>query len=60
VHERAKAEPTRHLDGFVGAGVVRHDDFVDEVEGNFGVGLFEGLRRVVRGHDHHDLLAVEH
>ena len=55
-----EAELARERDGLVLARVVDEDDLVDDLVRELVVGALEGPRRVVRGHDDHELPAVDH
>ena len=59
MHEGLEAEPSGLLDGFVGTGIIGDDDLIDEIQGDFAIGPFEGTSRVVRGHDNDDSFSVE-
>nr|WP_230316224.1 hypothetical protein [Conexibacter sp. W3-3-2] len=58
VPDDAQAQTRRDVDGVVGAVVVDQQDLVDPVRRDRADRVLERRRRVARGHDDRDLLAL--
>jgi len=60
MHEGDQAELAGEFGGAVLTAVINQDDLIDKFGGQIAVGSFEGLGRIIGGHDHYDFFAVQH